>query len=530
MTEGLEVFPTHASKTSALTRGLARNTIFNLLGWAWPIGLSILTVPFIVARLGNDAYGIFSIVSIVAGYLGLLNGPVAMGNVRFMAEAYANEQWAELYEAVAAGLLINTILSALGGLIMFLAAEVLVSNVFAIPPELAGAALTAFRLAAISFFLNGVVGTLQGIPTAMRRYDILNQAGLVVGTLNTVAIVLTLWWGWGLLGAVVAQVFSSASGLVLFSIVARQLLPRIPGLKRRSLVNAAFVRHLAGFSSLLFAGQVASQIGLQIDRTLVGVLLGTSAVAFYMVPTKITDRIPGMMYVFSAALYPLSSEAVATGKVDELRKLYHEMIRILLWLSAFAAALLMVLSRDLLMLWMGPEFAANSWLVLALLGAGVVWRSSGSVAFRVCNGMGRADITLIASIGTAIFLAVPVLSLAPIWGAPGIALGVLIGLFLTNLAYDLVTQRKLLGVKSWTESLSPYVRTILAEAGTILCYYLLPLHLTGWAGLVVSACWVSCLYLGWSLATGAMAGRDVKFVVGKFNRMSSLFRGLSAPL
>lgn len=522
MAEGLEALSTYGTKTTSLTQGLARNTLFNLIGWVWPIGLSILTVPFIVRSLGNDAYGLFAIVSIVAGYLGLLNGPVAMGNVRFMAEAYAHEQWAEFREAVAAGLVINVILSTFGGLIMFSAADLLARYAFQIPPALVASAVTAFRLAAFSFFLNGVIGTLQGIPTAMRRYDIRNQVGLFVGTLNAVAIVLALWWGWGLLGAVLAQVLSSVLGLVLFSIVAWLLLRKFPASKRSSLVSTTFVRRLAGFSSLLFAGQVASNIGLQIDRALVGILLGTSAVAFYMVPTKITDRIPGMMFAFSTALYPLSSEAVATDKVDELRHLYHEMIRILFWISAFAAALLIVLAKDFLMLWMGSEFMVNSWLVLSLLAAGVVWRSSGSVAYQVCNGMGRADINLLMAIGTAVFLVVPVLILVPTLGAPGAALGVFVGLLVSNLACDLFTQRKLLGVKSWRESLTPYVRVIIAESGTILSFHLLSVQVSGWVGLLVKACLVSCLYLGWSLVTRTLAVRDVSRLAGKVSHIFAL--------
>jgi O-antigen/teichoic acid export membrane protein len=517
MTEGLQVLTTHAAKGPSLAKGLARNTLFNLIGWMGPIALSILSVPFIVARLGTDAYGIFSIVSIVAGYLGLLNGPVAMGNVRFMAEAYAREDWAELRRAALAGVVINGALSLLGGLVMLLAADGLARNIFSIPMALIGTAVVAFRLAAVSFVLNGLVGAVQGIPSAMRRYDALNQAGLAAGTLNTVAIVLVLWRGGGLLEAVMAQVFSSAVGLALFVAVAWFLLRKFPGSTHGPL-NGLFVRRLASFSSLLFAGQVASEIGLQVDRTLVGMLLGTSALAYYTVPTKITDRIPGMMYVFSTVLYPLSSEAVAMGKVDELRHLYREMIRILLWASALAAALLIVLSKDFLRVWMGAEFMANSWLVLTLLAAGVVWRSSGSVAFQVCNGMGRADINLFASIGTAVFLTVPVLVLAPVGGAPGVALGVFIGLFMTNLMYDLYTQRKLLGVRSWGENLMPYVRVILAEAGTIVSFHLLALHLTGWLGLLVEVGLVCCLYLGWSLVTHALAVADIRFVIEKTMR------------
>ncbi len=525
MSEDTEARPTNPAKPHPLTQGLTRNITFNLIGWAWPIALSIFSIPFIVKSLGNDAYGVFAIVSIVAGYLGLLHAPISMGNVRFMAEAYAQQEWSELRKAALAGLLIIGALSLLGGLVMFWAADWLAKDVFSIPAPLAGTAVIAFHLAALSFALNGIIGAVQSIPTAMRRYDILNKVALFVGTLNTVAIVLVLWWGWGLLGAVLAQVFSSALGLVLSTIVAWQLLYRLPGSKRPSLASAAFFRHLAGFSSLLFAGNVAATIGLQIDRTLVGILLGTSAVTYYMVPAKVTDRFPDMMTAFTTTLYPLSAEAQATGQLDELRHLYHEMIRILLWASALVASLFIVLSKDFLMLWMGPEFVTNSWLVLALLAAAVVWQSSGTVAYRVTNGMGRAEVYLIAAIATAVFLAVPVLIMAPLWGAAGAAMGVFVGKFVTNLGYDLYTQRKLLGVERWREILTPYVRAVAAEAGAVVFFLLVPVHLIGWPGLFVEAGLVSCLYLGCSLVTGSLKVRDIEFVVGKVRGLSFPVRG-----
>jgi O-antigen/teichoic acid export membrane protein len=527
MPEEFEALPTRITKNASLTKGLARNTAFNLVGWAWPMALAVISVPYIVSKLGNDAYGVFSIVSIVAGYLGLLNGPVAMGNVRFMAEAFANEEWAELRKTALAGFAINGALSMLGGLIMFLAAGWLASNAFHVPSVMIRTAVIAFRLAALSFVLNGMVGALQSLPVAMRRFDIRNKIGLVVGTLNTVAIVLALWLGAGLLGAVLAQVFSSALGLVLFSIVVWMLLRKYPVRDHKPLASKTFVGRLASFSSLLFAGQLTSQIGLQVDRTLVGIMLGTSAVAYYTVPTRITDKIPGMMSVFSFTLYPLSSEAVATGKLEELRHLYHEMIRILFWVSAFVATPLMILSKDFLALWIGPEYMVNSGLVLALLAGGVVWRSSGTVAYHVSNGMGRADINLIASIGTAVFVAVPVLIMALKWGAPGAALGVFIGLFLSNFAYDQFTQRKLLKCRSWREGLQPYIRIILVEAGTIVFAHFLPGHVSGWPVLFVRAGLISLIYVALSLGVGALRAQDIKFVRAKVLLVA---RKISSPI
>lgn len=514
------LLPTSANKGTNLTQGLGRNIAFNALGWIWPVGLAIASVPYTVKTLGNDAYGIFAIVSIVAGYLGLLNGPVAMGNVRFMAEAYAREDWSRLREVAIAGLIISSGLSLAGATVLFLAADVLAQDVFQIPPSLIPSAVLSFRLAALGFFLNGIVGTLQGIPVAIRRFDVRNEISLIAGTINTLGVVVALWLGWGLLGAVMAQVLSSGLALMLFALAALLLFRKFPGSIQESPINRYYLKRLTSFSFLLFAGQVTSQIGLQIDRVIVGILLGTSAVTFYIVPTKITDKVPGMMQIFSATLYPLSSEAVATDKLDELFHLYREMIRILFWLSTLVATIIIALSRDLLALWIGPEFMVNSWLVLALLAGGVAWRASGSIAYQVCNGMGRADINLVASVGTAVFIVVPVLLLAPIWGAPGAALGVCIGLAVSNVAYDLFTQRKLLGAKNWVKSLSPYVRVVAAEGCALLVFKFLPLEATGWFGLIFKAGLISGLYTVISLATGALRVRDLTFLLANLHSLS----------
>lgn len=528
MVDEIQKTMVYPSKPAALTRGLTRNIFFNLIGWAWPMVLAFASLPYIVSQLGNDAYGIFAIVSIVAGYLGLLTAPVAMGNVRFMAEAYARQERPELRQTAVAGVVIVGALSALGAVVMFLAADVLARSVFEIPAALVENAVIAFRLAAISFFLNGVAGALQGIPAAVRRYDILSLVSLVVGTLNTAGIILAIWWGWGLLGAVVAQVLSSALAMMAFAAVAWLLLRRFPDSDRKSVINRPFMRRFVSFSFLLSAVQVAATIGLQIDRTLIGILLGTSAVTFYTVPAKITDSIPSMMHYFCTALYPLSAEAAATDKLGDLRRLYFEMVRILLWISAFIGTLLMVLSKDILMLWMGPEFRANSWLVLVLLAAGVIWRATGSVAYQVCNGLGRADVSLAAAIGTAVLLTLPVGILAPRLGPPGAALGVFVGLVLQNVAYDLFTQRTLLGCKSRIASLTPYVRVALTVAGTMVCASLLPVEVTGWSGLVVKACLVSFFYVGCSLVVGALQARDIRFGVAKLNGATTRIRGWKA--
>ncbi len=48
-----ESLPGRPANNASLTQGLARNIMFNLLGWVWPIGLAILSVPYIVSKMGS---------------------------------------------------------------------------------------------------------------------------------------------------------------------------------------------------------------------------------------------------------------------------------------------------------------------------------------------------------------------------------------------------------------------------------------------------------------------------------------------
>ena len=127
---------------------------------------------------------------------------------------------------------------------------------------------------------NGVAGSLPGIPAAVRRYDAINIAGATVGTLGTIGVVIAIWLGWGLLGAVGAQLLSSVVAVIGFASIGWRLVKKLPVSERSIKVDRLLIKRILPFSGFLSGGQTMSMIGLQMDRTLdralVGMLLGTS--------------------------------------------------------------------------------------------------------------------------------------------------------------------------------------------------------------------------------------------------------------
>src|ERR1035437_10688053 len=57
----------------SLGKRFIKNSFFNVAGWLWLTVISVVTVPYIVKKLGYDAYGVLSLVSMVVGYFAFLD-------------------------------------------------------------------------------------------------------------------------------------------------------------------------------------------------------------------------------------------------------------------------------------------------------------------------------------------------------------------------------------------------------------------------------------------------------------------------
>ncbi len=514
----------HPTSTSAnqkgsapLTQGFARNSLFNLFGWAWPMLLSFFALPYIVTSLGESAYGVYAIVSIAAGYLAMMNTPVASGNIRFMAEAYGRGDSDELRQTLVNGLIVNTVIACLGGIALFFLAVPLTRYVFKIPQNLVDVTVIAFRLAAFSYTLNGIASAARSFSAAVRRYDLVNMVTLLAGTTSTLFVVFAVWQGYGLVGAVLGQLLSSFVAVLGFGLTIWLILRTLPAPSLSShIVHKGRIKELLSFSTLLFGEHVMSQVGLRIDRTLVAIMLGPTFVTYYTVSARITDMVPGIIGIFSTLLYPLVAEAKSTGRIDEIQFLYLRVLRLVLWLSAFLVTLLIVLSKDLLSLWIGNEIAQKSWGVLIVLAVLMLFQAPRGVAFQTALGLGRADFNLILGVGTLLLPTVLVLAFIPQFGLIGAASGMLLGLGLLHLAYEILVRRNLLGQRKWFQLSMPYIRVLITVFVTVVVSLLWKFSALSWPVLALKSIIFSCIYVILGLIFRAAEMSDVLLILNKF--------------
>lgn len=368
---------------------LARNAFSNLLGALIPALVALGTVPLVVKGLGEASYGVYSLVTAIVGYFAVIDINVTAGSVKFIAAFNAREDHGKISETVSFGIVVYTLLGALGAAGLYVGADFFVTRVFSVPPALVAEAAATIRLAALGFFIGQLQTYLQSVPQALMRYDIAGRIEMLFGAGVPLLTVLLLMRGYGLYEVILLRVAASALHcLVLWRCIGR-LLPHLawrwPGRAAR--------RELLGFSAYSFLSRFASLSYAHADKLLVGALAGVTALAWFTVAATLANRVLGLTYRLSGVFFPAASALSASGELGRLDQLYLKATRYLVFLNAAILVLVAVFAHQILLYWMNPGFARNGALVLAVMAMSQFVDSLTSLPSLVNDGMGHPRVS-----------------------------------------------------------------------------------------------------------------------------------------
>ena len=450
------------------TNRTINNVILNVFGWLWSIGLSLLTLPYIVRRLGEEAFGVFVLVLAVLGYFAFLNLGLNTASVKYVSEYWAQGDSERINRVIGSTLVVYATLGGLGSLGIWLATEWLVTDVLKVSPDLVGISKIAFRVGAFGFLANMVSGTFSAVPTALQRFDIANKATVGFTTLSTLSTVAVLAIGGGLVQVVVVRLAISLLSIPVFLFIAKRL---VPSLVVRPRCTWSTLKGLLGFGGFSTVNRVAAQAIFQLDRLLLGSFLGPAAVTYYVVPANLTSQMHGLMSRLTDVLFPLSSELSALGENERLRKMYIKATKCVAILGTMVYLPIILLSLPLLRFWMGQDFARQSSLTLSVLALSYYALSFNVVAYHVLNGVGRPDVNAISAVVGGLINLGFCLFLIPKMGILGAAAANLISMVRIPV-YVLYANRQVLKVSNLLVIGKAYLKPWLIAGGIVISFLL----------------------------------------------------------
>lgn len=365
---------------------LIRNASLNVLGLLSPMVVAVLAVPVMLHHIGPERFGVVSIAWVLIGYFGVLD----FGLGRALTQAVAANGDAAPGTQLAIAEHATRIMLGLGGLwgaVLAILTPVLVSRWLSVPADWAEDAGRGFYWLAAAvpalMYSNARLAEIEGL----QRFGTLTAIRVPLGALLVLVPMLvsmqteSLEW---ILGSIAAV-------RVLAAVLMRW---RLRGAERGDVrtLSTEQVRALFRMGGWLTVSNIVSPLMTYCDRFYIAAVLGTAAVAFYVVPYDVLVRLTVFPFAALGVLFPLISSLPQGGHgvfAPQLRRAWHALF--LLWWPGVALTLL--LGREILRVWVGPDYVRESLLVWQVLSVGVFANGLAFLPFNLIQGMGRTDLT-----------------------------------------------------------------------------------------------------------------------------------------
>lgn len=450
-----------ASLGGALPANMGRNVLVNYGAVVLTSVTALVTVPIMLALLGQEAYGVFVLVGSIVTYVQLFDLGFGAVTIKQVAANAGRDD-----DAVVRTLNTNFFaLSLLGGTAALLGVAVafVAPDLFDVPPDLRNATIVTVLILAVSLGVSIPFDILGGALAGYQRYDWLSISNVLLAVLSTVGAAVAVAIGLGLIGAAAAGAAVALSIHFLRFAMVRKLVPELRFSRR--LAERSQLRSTTRESGWFLLRDITEVVINQADLIVVGIMLDLRAVAIYQVGLKLAQLSRRAMKPLSQIFFPQASSLAADQDHRRLALLLVDGTRISMLVATPILLILSLLAGPLLGAWgvgsslgSGGIHDAVAVLVLLAIARGVT--SVTETAWWLLAGAGWVRVTaLVACVEAVVNLVASVLLARPL-GPQGVALGTFIGLVGIGLPASLVLAGRLTGVPFWRlsrEALLPHL-------------------------------------------------------------------------
>jgi len=378
--------------------------------------------PYILHRLGDDAYGLWVVIVAFSDYYLFLQIGVRSAIVRFISRNLALHKRDEVNRVVATSFyfFMCAFVMVLG--IVFLLYRH-VGQFFSVKPIYEQAFAALFLLVGIAQAFDFPVSVFEGSLEAAGRFDQLYNLRIIGMLLRVVLIVWVLHRGGGLFGVGAATVLST---LTLRFVSVPLAFREVEGfsLHPRGIDKQVF-REMLGYGVTSFSVGMSQRLNSSLYPAVIAKFLSASAVTLFALPTKLLNIPLNGIGSMTEFVSPLSSQLEAKEDKAALRR-----VLILCGETAFTilapmAVLMLVFGKQMMALWVGNAYASTyPLLVLLTIGLGVNAAQSSiqSLLFGIGKHKGLIWMRLAEALGTA---AIGIVFIK-IWGLWGYALATML--------------------------------------------------------------------------------------------------------
>jgi O-antigen/teichoic acid export membrane protein len=386
--------------------------------------------PFILHRLGDEAFSVWILVFAVTGYFALLDFGIRSAIVKYTAKFTAQQDTEQLSRHLSTSLVFLMAI-ALFVLLTTAAGTHYLHLLFKVPAGLIRPARILFLISGISVACAFPLSVFAGVLEGLQKFSWLQLTQIGVTLLRGILIVLALTFGGGLLTiGIITVALTLLSYFIFLGMALRVLSVQI----RWAHVDKSTLCEMAAYGVFAFVILAAEKLRFQSDAIVIGAFLSASAITLFSVGAKLVEYSSYAARSMSQIITPMSSEFHAAGDMDRLRRTFLAGNRACAFITFPLCVTLAILGKPIIAAWVGPRYLSCYFVLLVLILPRSLYLAQ-SASIRILLGMGHhrvlASVLLLEGAGN---LLLSLLLVKPL-GILGVALGTSIPLICTSVLF-----------------------------------------------------------------------------------------------
>jgi len=396
-----------------------RNASFSTIEFIITPLLYIVSTPFLVHQLGINHYGIWMLANSVAGFVGVLNFGLSEATVKYVSMYRGREDEDGVAKCILSTFTLYLFLSILMMIVCWVSAPFLVKRIFKISKEDFTVAILAIKFAGIVLGLRTLGSVFLSALRGFERYDIICKINIGTLSLMTLSSVTLVFIGYGLEIVLFGVIIVSCLSLLLSIIVVKRLVPRLNiGLT----FDRSSLKETFSFGLFSWVQGIAATIFAQADRLIIGAILGTSAITYYSVSMNIAQQVHAAVSASMGFIFPLVSSEREKENGINLKRLFNRTFLFGLFISLSIMLPLLICGKFFLTIWMGANFAENSYMVLYILLCAYFLLGLNVLPHYFLLGFGEVKFVSMTNIAGGLLSLVGMVLLIPLFGMNGAAI------------------------------------------------------------------------------------------------------------
>jgi O-antigen/teichoic acid export membrane protein len=410
---------TSVDKQAQKRPSLKLNALSNFAGLAVNVAIGFFLVPAMLRYLGEKQFGIWTLVSSVVGYAGLLEFGVGSAVFRYVPMFHGQGNHEKVSAVISTSMVFYTALS----LVIILVTQTLaypIANFFDGGPELA----TLLRIVGLAAALS--------MPTIVLNTSVISYEGFALSNFVTAStqllrgllLVGCMWAGYGLVAMGWAIFLVNVASLIGNSVTFK----RVCHDARLSFkaVGWAELKMLLTFGSVILIVSTANSLATESPKQIVAKTISLEALGLFGIPLLLIGYYRMLIISLTKVFSPRFSYLSGRQDNDEIRRLFVQGCRYMAVIAGAVGILLWVIGPSFLLLWTKKPLIATVAPALTIMAAGTFVFLSHRLGGDLLFGLGRQKEVAILELVEAIGIVGLTIILSLKFGMMGAALGVAI--------------------------------------------------------------------------------------------------------